>query len=658
MNLQHVANVVRGLAADSVEKAGSGHPGLPLGCAEIGSVLFFDEMRHNPGDPQWPNRDRFVLSAGHGSMLLYSLLHLTGYDLSLDELRQFRQLGSQTPGHPEYGHTAGVETTTGPLGQGIGNSVGMALAERMLAARFNQPDFPVVDYYTYVLCGDGDMMEGISSEASSLAGHLQLGKLIVIYDSNKISIEGSTDIAFTEDVRARYEAYGWHLQEIDGHSIEDLQEALAAAKAVTDKPSMIVARTQIAKGAPKKVNTAAAHGAPLGADEIQAMKEAVGLPDESFYVSEEAVAAGRETAAKGEKLQQEWNELFAAYADAYPDLAAEWKRAMSGQLPEDLASYVPEFQPGEKLATRAASGKVLNGLAKALPNLVGGSADLAPSNNTHLDGFDSVGPGQYSGRNLHFGVREHAMASILNGMSLAGGFHVYGGTFLVFSDYLRPAVRLSALMHQPVVYVLTHDSIFVGEDGPTHQPVEHTESLRLIPNVRVYRPCDAQETAWAWLAALRNTEGPSVLALTRQGLPVQEKPAEADFNRGAYVIRRETGKLDITLAAAGSEVSLAVEAAEQLESEGVGVRVVSVPCREVFCEQDESYRESVIPCETPVLALEVGVGSGWYSLRPEARTRVFSLDTFGQSGPGQEVADYYGFNVSGVLEAVQSVLER
>ena len=658
MNLQHVANVVRGLAADGVEKANSGHPGLPLGCAEIGSVLFFDEMRHNPKDPKWQNRDRFVLSAGHGSMLLYSLLHLTGYDLALDELKRFRQLGSKTPGHPEYGHTAGVETTTGPLGQGIGNSVGMALAERMLAARFNKPDFPIVDYNTYVLCGDGDMMEGISGEASSLAGHLKLGKLTVIYDSNRISIEGSTELAFTESVKARYEAYGWHLQEIDGHSIEALQEALERAKVVSDRPSMIVAKTQIAKGAPTKANTAAAHGAPLGPDEIRALKEAVGLPDEEFYVSKEAVAAGRDVAAKGDKLQKEWNQLFAAYAKAYPDMAAEWRRAMSRELPEDIASLIPKFAPGDKLATRAASGKVLNGLAKALPNLVGGSADLAPSNNTHLDGFDSVVPGDYSGRNLHFGVREHGMASILNGMSLAGGFHVYGGTFLVFSDYLRPAVRLSALMKQPVIYVLTHDSIYVGEDGPTHQPVEHTESLRLIPNLRVYRPCDAEETAWAWLAALRKTDGPTALALTRQGLPVQEKPAGADFSKGAYVLREETSQLDITLAAAGSEVSLAMDAAKELESKGLGVRVVSVPCREIFREQDEQYRESVIPCDRPVMALEVGVGSGWYSLRPEARMLVFALDTFGQSGPGQEVADFYGFNVSGVIEAVHGFLGK
>lgn len=643
MNLANVANVVRGLSADAVEKAKSGHPGLPLGCAEIGTTIYFDSLRHNPQDPTWANRDRFVLSAGHGSMLLYSLLHLSGYDLPYDELKQFRQLNSQTPGHPEYGYTAGVETTTGPLGQGFANAVGMAISERMLAERFNKPDFPIIDHYTYVLAGDGCMMEGITAEASSLAGHLELDKLIVIYDSNSITIEGSTDLAFSESVKDRYLAYGWHVQEIDGHDFAQIKQAIEVAKAEKERPSLIVATTTIGQGAPNKADTSGIHGAPLGEDELKAMKEALGLPQEDFYISEEAKQAREQILAKGKALQKDWDQLFANWSAKYPELKQAWDQSFDNVLPENLIDKVPKFEVGTSLATRAASGQVLNALAKEIPYLVGGSADLAPSNNTHLNGYSNIKAGDFSGRNFNFGVREHAMAAILNGMSVSGGFRVFGATFLVFSDYLRPAVRLSALMNQPVIYVLTHDSIYVGEDGPTHQPVEHIEALRVIPNVNVYRPADAEETAQVWLDAMERLDGPSALILTRQGLPVLPKPVDSDLSRGGYVIYPETTELDITLVAAGSEVSLAVNTAKLLEKDGLGVRVVSVPCREEYMKQDQAYKDNVIPPTKPILAIEVGVGSGWYSISPGSNVRVFSLDQFGMSGPAEEVGEVFGF---------------
>ena len=658
MNLANVANIVRGLSADAVEKAKSGHPGLPLGCAEIGTTIYFDCLKHNPQDPKWANRDRFILSAGHGSMLLYSLLHLSGYNLPYEELKQFRQLNSLTPGHPEYGHTEGVETTTGPLGQGFANGVGMAISEKMLAARFNRPGFPIIDYYTYVLSGDGCMMEGITSEAASLAGHLKLDKLIVIYDSNNITIEGSTDLAFSESVKDRYLAYGWHVQEIDGHDFAQIKQAIENAKANEEAPSLIIAKTKIGQGAPNKVGTASIHGAPLGEDEIKAMKQALGLPDEDFYVSEEAKEARKQVLAKGAALQKEWEEMFAKWSTEYPELRAAWDEAFNHTLPDDLVDRLPKFEVGTSLATRAASGKVLNALAKEIPYLVGGSADLAPSNNTHLEGYSNIKAGDFSGRNFNFGVREHAMAAILNGMSLAGGLRVFGATFLVFSDYLRPAVRLSALMNQPVIYVLTHDSIYVGEDGPTHQPIEHIEALRIIPNVNVYRPADAEETVYAWLEVIKRLDGPSALILTRQGLPVLPKPADLDFSKGGYVIYHEKDNLDITLVAAGSEVSLAIDTAKLLEAEGYGVRVVSVPCREEFMKQDKAYRDSVIPPSKPILAMEVGVGSGWYSISPGANIRVFSLDRFGVSGSAKAVGEFFGFVPEKVAEAAKDLLNE
>lgn len=652
MHLEKIADVVRGLAADAVQKANSGHPGAPLGLADIGTVLYFDWMRHNPANSSWANRDRFVLSGGHGSMLLYALLHLSGYQLSLDDLKEFRQLGSKTPGHPEYGETDGVETTTGPLGQGIANAVGMAIGEKMAAARFNRPGLEIVNHYTYVLAGDGDLMEGISAEASSLAGHLKLGKLILIYDSNNITIEGSTKLAFSESVKDRYLAYGWQVLEVDGHSIEQVQQALAEAKRNDSQPTMIIARTEIAKGAPTKAGTAASHGAPLGVEEVAGLKAALGLPtDQDFYVPEELKNLPELMIQRGQGLEAEWNQLFDQWAKENPQLAADWDAWLDDILP-DLSEILTLFTEAKPMATRVASGQVLNAMARIIPNLVGGSADLAPSNNTHLHGEGTISAQDFSGRNFSFGVREHAMAGVLNGLALYGPFRVFGATFLVFSDYMRPSMRLAALMGLPVVYVLTHDSPYVGEDGPTHQPIEHTESLRLIPNLHVFRPADAEETAWSWVEAVKRKKGPSALILTRQNLPLLEKPKGWDFTRGGYVLRQETEKLDIVLAASGSEVSLAVQVAEKMEKDGFGIRVVSVPNREVYLNQDQAYRNKVIPQDVPILAMEFGVGTGWYGISP-SRVEVYGLDRFGASGSGSAVAKHLGFTVEAVEERIR-----
>ena len=656
MHLEKIADVVRGLAADAVQKANSGHPGAPLGLADIGTVLYFDWMRHNPANSSWANRDRFVLSGGHGSMLLYALLHLSGYQLSLDDLKEFRQLGSKTPGHPEYGETDGVETTTGPLGQGIANAVGMAIGEKMAAARFNRPGLEIVNHYTYVLAGDGDLMEGISAEASSLAGHLKLGKLILIYDSNNITIEGSTKLAFSESVKDRYLAYGWQVLEVDGHSIEQVQQALAEAKRNDSQPTMIIARTEIAKGAPTKAGTAASHGAPLGVEEVAGLKAALGLPtDQDFYVPEELKNLPELMIQRGQGLEAEWNQLFDQWAKENPQLAADWDAWLDDILP-DLSEILTLFTEAKPMATRVASGQVLNAMARIIPNLVGGSADLAPSNNTHLHGEGTISAQDFSGRNFSFGVREHAMAGVLNGLALYGPFRVVGATFLVFSDYMRPSMRLAALMGLPVVYVLTHDSPYVGEDGPTHQPIEHTESLRLIPNLHVFRPADAEETAWSWVEAVKRKKGPSALILTRQNLPLLEKPKGWDFTRGGYVLRQETEKLDIVLAASGSEVSLAVQVAEKMEKDGFGIRVVSVPNREVYLNQDQAYRNKVIPQDVPILAMEFGVGTGWYGISP-SRVEVYGLDRFGASGSGSAVAKHLGFTVEAVEERIRSLIK-
>lgn len=657
MDLQKIANVVRGLAADGVQKANSGHPGAPLGLAEIGSVLYFDFLKHNPKNSNWANRDRFILSGGHGSMLLYSLLHLSGYQVSLDDLKDFRQLGSNTPGHPEYGDTDGVETTTGPLGQGIANAVGMAIGEKMAAARFNKPGLNIVDHYTYVVCGDGDLMEGVSAEASSLAGHLQLGKLIMIYDSNQITIEGSTELTFTESVKDRYAAYGWQVLEVDGHNISELQKTIAEAQQNTTQPSLIIAHTQIGKGAPTKAGLAETHGAPLGEEEIAGLKTALGLPiDQDFFVPEELKNLPELMGQKGEGLEAEWNQLFAKWSQENPQLAEQWDSWLNGTLP-DLSEILTMFEPDTNIATRAASGQVLNAIARKVSNLVGGSADLAPSNNSFLHGEGSITPEDFSGRNFNFGVREHGMASILNGLALYGQFRVFGATFLIFSDYMRPSMRLAALMKLPVIYILTHDSVFVGEDGPTHQPIETTESLRLIPNLHVYRPADAEETAWSWVEAMKRKNGPSALVLTRQNLPLLEKPKGWDFTKGGYVVRPEQEELKVVLVASGSEVSFAIKAAEHVEKEGLGVRVVSVPNREVFLKQDAPYRNKVIPRDVPTLAIELGVANGWYAINPEGKTEVFGLDRFGASGPGQQVAEHLGFTVEAVEERINKMLK-
>lgn len=657
MDLQKIANVIRGLAADGVQKANSGHPGAPLGLADVASVLYFDFLKHNPANSKWPNRDRFVLSGGHASMLLYSLLHLSGYQVSLDDLKNFRQLGSNTPGHPEYGDTDGVETTTGPLGQGIANAVGMAIGERMAAARFNRPGYEIVDHYTYVFAGDGDLMEGVSSEASSLAGHLKLGKLIVIYDSNRITIEGSTDLAFTESVKERYQAYGWQVLEVDGHNIPELQKAIAQARENQEQPTLIIAHTQIAKGAPTKAGLAETHGAPLGAEEVAGLKRALGLPeDQQFYIPEDLKDLPEKMRQKGQQLEAEWQKLFQGWAKEYPQLAEQWNSWLSGILP-DLSDIVTMFGPDANLASRAASGQVLNAIAKKVPNLVGGSADLAPSNNSFLHGEGIIQAGDFSGRNFCFGVREHGMASILNGLALYGHFRVFGATFLVFSDYMRPSMRLAALMKLPVVYILTHDSIWVGEDGPTHQPVESTESLRLIPNLAVYRPADAEETAWSWVQAMKRKDGPTALILTRQNLPLLKKPEGWDFTKGAYIIRKEQEELAIVVVASGSEVSLALQAAEKVEQEGLGVRVVSVPNRELFLKQDEAYRRQVVPEDVPTLAVELGVPTGWYSINPTGKVFVYGLDRFGASGPGKQVAEYLGFTADALAERIRSIVK-
>ncbi|NLN29120.1 MAG: transketolase [Firmicutes bacterium] len=653
--LTTIAHTVRGLTADAVEKAKSGHPGMPLGCAEIGAVLYSDVLKHDPTDPAWPDRDRFVLSAGHGSMFIYSFLHLTGYDLPMSELKNFRQLGAKTAGHPEYGLVPGVETTTGPLGQGVANAVGMALAERMLAAKFNRPGYEIVDHYTYVLAGDGCLMEGVSAEASSLAGHLGLGKLIVIYDSNQISIEGDTELAFTESVADRYRAYGWQVLEINGHDFQAIADALAAARAEKNKPSLIVARTRIGRYSALE-GSEKSHGAPLGEENVKALKKALGLPDEEFYVPQEVYDFYAERRKVWTERRREWEKLFAEWSARYPELRSEWDAAMSPAATIDIAEKIEPFAVGTSQATRKSSQVVLQQMAKELPHLVGGSADLAPSTLTLIDDSPSVQRGDYAGRNLHFGVREHAMGAIVNGMALHGGFLPYCATFLVFSDYMRPPIRLAALMGLPVIFVFTHDSIYVGEDGPTHQPIEQLESLRLIPNLRVIRPADAEEVRYAWAQAVSRTDGPTALILTRQNLPVIERTGGtvADSVRGGYVVKDADGP-DIVLVASGSEVPLCIEAAQKLEAQGKKARVVSVPCRELFLEQDAAYREQVLPPGVPRVIVEAGVTVGWHVLTQPGDV-VIGLNRFGESGKGPEVAAYLGLTPERVADEALKLL--
>jgi transketolase len=655
-------NTIRTLAMDAVQKANSGHPGMPMGMADVAYVLWTRFLKHNPADPAWPNRDRFVLSAGHGSMLLYSLLHLTGYDLPLDELKRFRQWGSRTPGHPEHGRTPGVETTTGPLGQGFANGVGMAIAERFLAATFNRPGFPIFDHTTYAIVSDGDLMEGISHEAASLAGHLGLGKIVYLYDDNEISIEGLTDLAFTEDVPARFCAYDWHVQEVDGYDLPGIEAAIRAAQGEIERPSLVVCHTHIAYGSPNKHDSASAHGEPLGEQEVRLTKEALGWPpDAQFYVPDEALAVFRRALEQGRAAQAEWQALFDRYAQEYSQEAALLRRLWAGELPEGWEKALPTFATDEAMATRQASGAVLNALAPLLPTLIGGSADLAPSNNTLLKGYADFQKATPAGRNFHFGVREHAMGSILNGMALHGGVIPYGGTFLVFSDYMRPAVRLAALMEQRVIYVWTHDSVWLGEDGPTHQPVEHLMALRAIPNLVVIRPCDANETVVAWCVALERREGPTALALTRQKLPVLAETARAAADavaRGAYILADAPGAIDVLLIATGSEVHLALEARKLLAEKGVAARVVSMPSWELFDAQEPAYREAVLPAQvTARLAIEAGVTMGWERYVGLAGG-VMGLDRFGASAPYKVLAEQFGFTPQAVAERALRLVSR
>jgi transketolase len=657
-------NTIRMLAADAVEQADSGHPGMPMGAASMAFVLWTRYLRHNPANPGWPDRDRFVLSAGHGSMLLYALLHLTGYDLPISELQRFRQWKSKTPGHPEFGHTPGVETTTGPLGQGFANGVGMAMAERILAARFNRPGHAVVDHFTYGIVSDGDLMEGISHEAASLAGHLGLGKLIYLYDDNRISIEGATDLAFSEDRTGRFAAYGWHVETVDdGNDLEAIAAAIDAARADTGRPSLISVRTRIGFGSPKKQGTASAHGEPLGEDELSATKKNLGWPESPrFYVPEEAREVFRTALKAGEDLERDWRRRFAGFQDAHPELAAEFSRRFERGLPDDWDAAIPVFETDDKgVATRAASGKVLNAIAPRLPELIGGSADLAPSTKTLIDGASDFQKDRPDGRNLRFGVREHAMGGALNGMAVHGGLMPYGATFLVFSDYMRPSIRLAALMGLHVIYVMTHDSIGLGEDGPTHQPVEQLAALRAIPNLTLIRPADANETAEAWRFAVAHRGGPVLLSLTRQNVPTldRSKLATADgVHRGAYVLKDFSGNGPrVILLASGSEVSISLETARILEGEGLSVRVVSVPCRERFLAQPEDYRRRVLPDEIRTrVVVEAAAGQGWYRLAgPQGA--VIGLTHFGASAPWQTLYEQFGFTADAVADRARAILQ-
>jgi transketolase len=648
-----VVNTIRTLAIDAVEAAGSGHPGTPMALAPVAYVLWSRFLKHDPSDPGWPDRDRFVLSAGHASMLLYAMIHLSGYDLPLEELKRFRQWGSRCPGHPERGGTPGVEVTTGPLGQGFANAVGLAIAERMLAARFNRPGNDVVDHHTYVICSDGDLMEGVSAEAASLAGNLQLGKLVVLYDDNHISIEGSTELAFCEQVGKRFDAYGWQVLSVaDANDLDEVAAAIQAARAERDRPSLIIVRSVIGYGAPTKQGTAAAHGSPLGAGEARAAKQNLGWPyAEPFTVPEQVEAFRRAAIGAGQARHAEWEQRLARYQTELPELAAEFRRAIAGELPAGWQRSLPSFQAEGQVATRSASGKVLNAIASVVPELVGGSADLAPSTDTYLEGFADVSCREFSGRNFHFGVREHAMGAVLNGLAAHGGLRPYGGTFFVFSDYLRPAIRMAALMRLPVVLVLTHDSIGLGEDGPTHQPVEQLAALRAIPNLLVIRPADANETAQAWDVALARAKGPAPLVLSRQKLPVLANPPQGAVARGAHVIADGT---DIVLVATGSEVHLALAARELLAASGISARVVSMPCWELFEAQLAGYQEQVLPPGVPRLGVEAAGPFGWCAWADD----VVSLDRFGASAPAQALFGEFGFTAENVAARAWRLLAQ
>ena len=658
-------NTIRMLSADGVEKANSGHPGMPMGAATVAYVLWTRFLKHNPANPDWPDRDRFVLSAGHGSMLLYSMLHLTGYDLPLEELKNFRQWGSMTPGHPESHVTKGVETTTGPLGQGFANGVGMAIAERFLAAHFNRPGHEIINHNIYGIVSDGDLMEGVSHEAASLAGHLKLGNIIYFYDDNHISIDGSTELAFTENRVNRFRAYGWHVPTVDdGNDIKAIEKAIRAAQKEKDRPSLIAVRTHIGYGSPNKQDTASVHGEPLGVEEIKLTKENLGWPLEpAFLIPEEALKHFRQSLEKGKAWEESWAAQFKAYEKAHPELAKKCGRWMSGQLPEGWDKDIPSFPADPKgVATRVTSGTVLSAVAPALPNLIGGSADLAPSNKTFVKGEKVFQGGQYAGRNFHFGVREHGMGSILNGMALHGGVIPYGGTFLIFSDYMRPPIRLASMMGLKVIYIFTHDSIGLGEDGPTHQPIEQLAALRAIPNLIVLRPCDANETAEAWRFALKHKEGPVALALTRQGLPILDRKAFAGADglvRGGYVLGDIGGNQPrIILMASGSEVHIALEAANRLQEKDVAVRVVSMPCWKLFDRQSAEYRDQVLPPEINArIAIEAGATQGWHRYLGN-RAEVVGIDHFGASAPYKILYEEFGITVERVFEKALELLNK
>jgi len=654
--LKLIADTIRTLTMDAVQKANSGHPGMPMGCADIAAVLWGKIIRHNPEDPGWKNRDRFVLSAGHGSMLLYSALHLSGYDITLDDIKSFRQWESKTPGHPEHVMTPGVETTTGPLGQGFANGVGMAIAADMLAKEFNTEDASLIDHYIYGIVSDGDLMEGISAEAASLAGHLGLGRLIYLYDCNGISIEGSTDLAYSDDVRKRFEACHWHVQEIDGHNYDEIEKAILAARDVKDRPSIIISHTRIAKGSPNLEGCEDSHGAPLGPDEIRAAKKQLGCDENAqFDVPSKVydILAKRKNELK--KEYRSWRELFDNKVTG--EVKSRWEKFFTAPKADELRGAISPFDPEKAVATRSASGKILEALFKAAPNLIGGSADLAPSNKTFVKGYGETGKSRL-GRNIHFGIREHAMGAVQNGIAYYGGLIPYGATFLVFMDYMRPAVRIAALGHLHTIYVFTHDSFFVGEDGPTHQPVEHLAAARAIPNLTVIRPADAEETAEAWIAAMTRTGGPTALCLTRQNLPIIKRDSAGgagELSKGAYIVR-ETKDPDIVVLASGSEVQLSIEAAEILLVKGIRARVVSFPSWELFDEQTDDHKKTILPEGVPMAVVEAGIAMGWERYAGKGALFI-TKEGFGTSAPDKVLADRFGFTKQKVADTIQKFLK-
>jgi transketolase len=659
---ERAIDTVRILAADAVQKANSGHPGTPMGLASIGHVLWSESMNYNPKNPEWVNRDRFILSAGHACMLQYSFLYLTGYPITMDDLKKFRQLHSKTAGHPEYGLLEGIEVTTGPLGQGFANGVGFAIAQKYIAERYNKPGFEIFNYKIYAICSDGDLMEGVTAEAASLAGTLGLGNLIYLYDDNHITIEGNTDLAFGEDVAKRFEAYGWHVQVLtDGNDIKALSDAIKNAQVETNRPSLIKVRTHIGYGSPNKVDTAGAHGSPLGEEEVKLVKKNFGFdPDQSFIVADEVLSYYRKAGNKGVKKENDWNELYKKYKEKYPDLAKEYQSLSNGLLPDGWKKKLPVFKAGsETIATRKASGKVLNDIAADFPNLIGGSADLAPSTDTKLEGYESFSIKNYGGRNFHFGIREHAMGAILNGMALSKYIIPYGATFLIFSDYMRPPIRLAAIMKIRSIFIFTHDSIGLGEDGTTHQPVEQLIGLRSVPNLIVIRPADANETSQAWGVAIEHTEGPVAIILTRQGIPVidQEKYGKAhELVRGAYILSEPEKSPQIILIGTGSEVHLLLEAQKSLKDQNIAARVVSMPSWELFEKQDQAYKEKVFPKNLRKrLAVEAGSPLGWNKYVTDEGD-IIGINGFGTSAPGDEVMKEYGFTVDNIVARAKKLI--